>query len=318
MSRTTWSYALLGLLTACAASTAQASCGAAFCTLHTGWEAQGVPSDPGWRMDLRYEYIDQDQPRTGRRDIAVGEIRKHHDEQRTLNRNIVTTLDYTANADWGVSVQLPYVQRDHRHIHNHGGAQLHDSWQFHELGDARVLGRYRVASGDITHGVIGGLKLPTGETEIKNAAGEAAERSLQPGTGTTDLIVGYYANSMRLLAGTPTRFFFQTQVQAPASEDKNFRTGPHYTADLGLAYPAADDWSALLQVNSLVKGRDRGTAGEPADSGGSFVWLSPGLGYSPTRSLQLYGFVQLPMYQRVNGVQLTADWSATVGVSMRF
>jgi hypothetical protein len=318
MARTAYSYTLLALLAAGAVSNAQASCGAAFCTLNTAWEAQGVPSDPGLRLDLRSEYIDQDQPRTGRRDVAVGEIRKHHDEQRTLNRNIVTTLDYTANADWGVSVQLPYVQRDHTHIHNHGGAQLPESWQFDELGDTRMLGRYRLASGDITHGIIGGLKLPTGKTDVKNDAGAAAERSLQPGTGTTDVILGYYANSMRLLAGTPTRFFFQAQLQAPTSESKGFRSGVHYTADLGLAYPVADNWNALLQVNGLVKGRDRGTEGEPADSGGSFVWLSPGLGYSPTQSLQLYGFVQLPMYQRVNGVQLTADWSATVGVSVRF
>lgn len=317
MSRSVYSYAVLALL-AGAASSAHASCGAAFCTLNTAWEAQGVPSDPGLRLDLRSEYIDQDQPRAGRRDVAVGEIPKHHDEQRTLNRNIVTTFDYTANADWGVSLQLPYVQRDHTHIHNHGGGKIPESWQFQELGDARVLGRYRLAAGDVTHGIIGGLKLPTGKTDVKNEDGEEAERSLQPGTGTTDLIVGYYANSMRLLAGTPTRFFLQGQVQAPTSEYKNFRPGVHYTADVGLAYPFAADWNALLQVNGLVKGRDRGTEGEPADSGGSFIWLSPGVGYAAKQSLQLYGFVQLPMYQRVNGVQLTADWSATVGISLRF
>jgi hypothetical protein len=37
-----------------------------------------------------------------------------------------------------------------------------------------------------------------------------------------------------------------------------------------------------------------------------------------TKTTQIYGFVQLPLYQRVNGVQLTADWSAVVGVSARF
>jgi hypothetical protein len=36
------------------------------------------------------------------------------------------------------------------------------------------------------------------------------------------------------------------------------------------------------------------------------------------RNLQLYGFVQLPLYQYVNGVQLTADWAAVVGISSRF
>jgi len=32
----------------------------------------------------------------------------------------------------------------------------------------------------------------------------------------------------------------------------------------------------------------------------------------------VYGYVQLPIYQYVNGVQLTADWAALAGVSWRF
>jgi len=33
--------------------------------------------------------------------------------------------------------------------------------------------------------------------------------------------------------------------------------------------------------------------------------------------LQAYGFVQLPLYQYVNGTQLTADWSVVAGLSWR-
>ena len=31
-----------------------------------------------------------------------------------------------------------------------------------------------------------------------------------------------------------------------------------------------------------------------------------------------YAFVQLPIYRYVDGVQLTADWSGTVGISVQF
>jgi hypothetical protein len=31
-----------------------------------------------------------------------------------------------------------------------------------------------------------------------------------------------------------------------------------------------------------------------------------------------YSFVQLPLYQYVNGVQLTADWAFVAGASVRF
>ncbi len=32
----------------------------------------------------------------------------------------------------------------------------------------------------------------------------------------------------------------------------------------------------------------------------------------------MYSFVQKPIYQHVNGTQLTADWSAAVGISTQF
>jgi hypothetical protein len=39
------------------------------------------------RFDLRYEFIDLDQPRAGRDRIAVGAIPHHHDEVETRNQN---------------------------------------------------------------------------------------------------------------------------------------------------------------------------------------------------------------------------------------
>lgn len=70
-----------------------ASCGTAFCMVNTSWNVQGVWTEPGARFDLRFEYIDQDQPMAGSRKVGVGEIRQHHDEVRTLNRNWIGTVD---------------------------------------------------------------------------------------------------------------------------------------------------------------------------------------------------------------------------------
>jgi hypothetical protein len=85
-----------------------------------------------------------------------------------------------------------------------------------------------------------------------------------------------------------------------------------------MAYPLTSAWSGLLQINAQIKDRDRGGEAEPRDSGGSFVWLSPGLNYALTRAAKIYGFVQLPLYQRVNGIQLTAGWTAAAGASWHF
>src|SRR4051794_13685075 len=76
---------------------AGASCGAAFCALSTDWGVHGAWTEPGVRVDLRYEYIKQDQPMSGSRRIGVGEIPRHHDEVSTRNRNWLGTIDYTLN-----------------------------------------------------------------------------------------------------------------------------------------------------------------------------------------------------------------------------
>jgi hypothetical protein len=300
---------------------AHASCGAAFCTLNTHWESQGAWTGTGMRLDLRYEYIDLDQPLAGRERVPVGALPRHHDEVRTLNRNLVATLDYSITSDWGVTVQAPWVDRRHWHIHNHHGAQLPQSWDFSDLGDMRVIARHGLASdGESlnTHGVIAGLKLPTGETDVTNADGDPAERTLQPGSGTTDLIAGMYLNGPMNFGTQIATGFLQAQIQYPLNARDDFRPGNQYLLDLGMAYPLTSSWSGLLQLNAQIKDRDRGGEAEAEDSGGSFLWLSPGLSYTLTRSAKLYGFVQLPLYQRVNGIQLTAGWTAAAGASWRF
>src|SRR4029078_12582409 len=126
-----------------ASSAVDASCGSAFCMVNTNWGVQGVWNEPGFRGDLRFEYIDQDQPRTGQQNVAVGEIPRHHDEVRTINRNLFATLDYGISEALGISVILPWVDPDHRHIHNHEGAPEPEAWNFSGLGDLRIAGRYQ-------------------------------------------------------------------------------------------------------------------------------------------------------------------------------
>jgi hypothetical protein len=319
-----WKHAVVFAGAWFAASAAFASCGSAFCTVNTNWDSHGAWAEPGWRLDLRYERIDQDQPQTGTRRLSVGEIRKHHDEVFTHNRNWLATLDYTFNADWGVSVSLPYVDRSHLHIHNHGGAQLPEAWDFRSAGDARVLARYRLATFEAkepeprlaTAGLTFGLKLPTGRIYVRNGDGDLAERSLQPGTGTTDALVGaYYA---QMLPMQDLSWFVQGLVQTPLNSRDEFKSGTRLSVDAGLRYDVSESFGLMLQVNALHRGRDKGANAEPDDSGGTSWFLSPGISVGLTKDVRAYAFYQVPIHQRVNGVQLVARNGAVIGLSARF
>ena len=301
---------------------AAASCGSAFCTVNTSWDVHGAWTEPGTRLDFRYEYINQDQPMAGSRKVGVGEIPRHHDEVYTYNRNYVTTIDRTLGADWGVSVVVPVVNREHYHIHNHMGAQLDERWDFTALGDVRVLARRRLATSEDQEPSVGaaalnfGLKLPTGKTDVKNPDGDPAERSLQPGSGTTDLLLGATYSRLRPTRNLST--FVQGLIQLPLHSKDEYKPGNRISLDAGLRYGVGEQLGLLLQANALWRGRDRGAEAEPEDTGGTSVFLSPGLSYGVGKSLNVYGFFQVPLYQYVNGVQLTAKRAYTIGATLRF
>ena len=302
---------------------AQASCGSAFCTTNTSWDVQGAWQEPGARVDLRYEYIKQDRLMSGTRRIGIGEIPRDHDEIETTNQNWLLSFDYTLDPDWGLTASLPLVSRRHEHLDNDTGTPVPENWSFTQPGDARFVARRRLATFEDesvhsigTLGATFGLKLPTGHSDLRNPDGELAERSLQPGTDTTDWIAGLYYS--KALPQSDLSWFVSGQLQSPIGPYDEFRPGMRLLADAGVRYAASEKVGLMLQLNALLRGRDRGDQAEPEDSGGRSIFLSPGVSYQITPSFQVYGFIQLPVYQYVNGVQLAARRAVAVGVSSRF
>jgi len=310
-------------LVLCTPLGAAASCGSAFCMVDTQWSMQGVNVTPGTRFDLHYEYINQDRVHNGRRRIGVGEIPRDHDEVQTVNRNFIGTLDHTFDANWGITATLPIVRRTHFHLHNEeDGTQTPENWKFTEVGDLRLLGRYQFSPTETPEHTLGqsgllfGLKLPTGSFKVRNSDGERAERTLQPGSGTTDALFGAFLR--RALPLKDLSWFVQGLVQVPFTTREDYRPGRRINIDAGMRYEATEKLGLLLQMNGLIRGRDGGAQAEAEDSGGRSLFLSPGVAYALTKDLQVYSFLQLPLYQFVNGVQLVADRALVVGLSARF
>lgn len=298
-----------------AAGPAAASCGAAFCTLSSDWRAQGVWNEPGFQADLRYEFIDQDRPRAGSKRVAVGEVPRHDDEIRTLNRNVILDLDYNFGDGWGLGLHLPWVSRKHDHIHNHRGEKELEQWDIQKLGDARISLRLPLLKGS-GFGLNLGLKFPTGSTTVRNDASEEAERTLQPGTGSTDTILGIHYHSRP--SDSAFTWFAQAGWQHAITERDDYQPGDRYNLDLGARYAFTTAFSGIVQANFQVRERDKGVNAEPEDTGGHVLFISPGITYAAGPNTQVYGFVQLPLYTYVNGVQLTTGTSISVGISQRF
>ncbi len=299
-------------------SIAAASCGAAFCAVNTNWTAESALAESTNAFDLRYESMNQDQPMFGSRKVRVGEVPAHHDEVSTKNRNLVASFSHNFGNRFGVTITAAAGQRDHFHVHNHHGAQIGQAWNFTELNDVRVVGRYQLltlqdplkpASGGITFGA----KLPTGKHDVANAADAAAERSLQPGSGTTDLIAGGYYHQK--LTELDVSWFAQAQYQHALNTRDNYRPGAQLGLDLGVRKGLGGGFGVLGQLNYVHKGADSGSEAEPASSGGRALYASPGLNYALTSAMQLYAFYQVPLRRHVTGVQLTASRALVIGLS---
>jgi hypothetical protein len=306
----------LASLAGCLAAGAHASCGAAFCSASNDWLSltQGVAQ--GWRVWGQLEYLKQDQLRAGTDEISPAEIHTHHEEVKTLNRNALLGLEYGFAPGWSTSLVLPYSNREHLHIHHHHGTPIPEAWQFDDLGDARLTLRHQpgVREGDWSWSLHGGLKLPTGSTDERNADGDEAERSVQPGSGTTDLLLcGGLAYAPLSLPGS---LFANLALQAPLDEDDGYRPGWRSSLQAGWLVPLGAKLDLILQGTLLYAAHDRGVNAEPDDSGRREFALVPGLSYAWTRNLTVYGQLELPLVQNVNGVQLTHDYAVSTGISL--
>ena len=59
---------------------------------------------------------------------------------------------------------------------------------------------------------------------------------------------------------------------------------------------------AAASAQRAVAWADSGENAEPEDSGGNYLFLSPGISVMVARNVQLFAIAQLPLYQYVNGV----------------
>jgi hypothetical protein len=295
------------------AALACSSCG---CTLSSDWLVQGGQHS-GFNADFRFDYFNQDDLRSGTQGVNRGSIElpaEQEVQQQTLNRNYNLFLDYAAQgSDWGFSAQVPWFDRYHTTI-SEGDTEVSTS-HTKGLGDVRLLARYRGLSDDKSVGVQFGVKLPTGSIHNNFISGpqEGAplDRGLQPGTGTTDLLVGAYT------MGAISRdwdWFGEAILQQPMNSREDFKPGTGLNLTVGARYMSFENVRPQIQVNARIEGREKGMNADVGNSGATLVYLSPGVNVKLTDSASLYGYVQVPIYQRVNGLQIEPRWSASVGV----
>jgi hypothetical protein len=280
------------------------------------------------RLSYIREYIDQNRIYVGSTLSYVGAIRHEHDEVRTINERETIRLSAGISERASLAVEVPFVRRQHTHIHHEDVFDAWESWDFSGLGDLRLTGEFVLtdpAEPDApVVSFVAGVKFATGATDIANAEGKTAEASLQPGTGSTDGILGvrYRQNvaAVRSIVGgqyaaLPLMAGVDYQMNGRGTGDWMF--GAVCTAHAGTAYAWSPASRLLLQADARIQDfAGVGMTGEPRENtGGTWIFISPGLEIDLLPSVTAYGYIQLPLYQNVHGIQQTAPYNLQFGIS---
>jgi hypothetical protein len=296
------------------AAHACASCG---CTLTADWLSQGLAAQPGTTFSLRYDYVPQTQLRSGTQAIdrnAIDFPTGREIERHTYNHSLTFTLDHQFANDWGIDAQLPVVRRPHSTIGEDTTEPSHS--RTNGSGDLRLVGRWQGLStpGTVT-GLEAGLVLPTGRFHQKFDSGpeegEEVDRGLQPGTGTVQAVLGaYHLGALSHELG----YLAQVSGQTALTRRDGFKPGSFVQASAALNYTHWRNVTPQLQMSFRATARDSGPNSDRPNSGGEQVNIAPGLSAKLGTKLVGFGFVELPVYNHVNGYQLVPKAKLSLGL----
>lgn len=248
------------------------------------------------------------------------------DDPSALDRDLevfgaVSVLGYGVNSNLAVFGVLPYLDKELR--------LTPDSQRITRdtdgIGDFTLFGRYTVFQHDVPGRTFriapfAGIETPTGDDDEKDRFGRLPQ-PLQLGSGSWDPFGGIIATYQTL------DFQVDAQIAYKANTEANdFEFGDELNIDGSLQYrlwprelgPGVPGFLyGLLEANLVYQDENEINGIENPDSGGTTLFLTPGLQYV-TRRWVLEGGVQVPVVQDLNGQALENDYIVRAGFRVNF
>jgi hypothetical protein len=187
------------------------------------------------------------------------------------------------------------------------------------VGDMTLMGKYALSADPVELATILGVKMPTGNTNQVDNAGELLEPDHQPGTGSWDPLIGVAAMKQleSFTIGSSVLFRYTTEGR------HEFRPGeqltiamkgevqisglgkfPRVYASLELAY----QWTAM----------DREDDVRNHDTGGTSITLAPGMRIRVNEHVSFGASVTVPIYQGLYGFQHKERYEVAFGTGVDF
>jgi Putative MetA-pathway of phenol degradation len=236
-------------------------------------------------------------------------------------QSLISVLAYAINSDLMLVGVLPYIDKE-LDVTVSGTRQ---SRSVNDVADLRLFSRYTLfrrnwSGGTLRISPFAGIEVPTGDDDEQDSFGKKPI-AVQAGSGSWDPFAGLVLTYQTLDFEVDTSLSYQENTQANGIE-----LGDIVRFDASFQYRL---WPRKLQSgvpgflygvfesNVVYQGKNRFTSTSDPNSGGTRVFLVPGLQFV-TRRWVIETAVQLPVTQDLNGSALENDYILRAGFRFNF
>jgi hypothetical protein len=225
------------------------------------------------------------------------------------------------------SLEIPYVERQSKVPQDNGGIPLIVS-NGNGVGDIIARLRYThqhyVDESTIAYSASFGIQLPTGRTDFTDASGGHLDPDLQPGAGTTNFLFGgsIFLSFDRMGFGASASAGILTGKGAPEDSGQFHKYGNFLSGEIDFRYrilPAEiseSNLSVILALGAETRGHETQGGQDITASGGSLIYIAPGLKYIVSQGISADASFHIPLYQYLGWDPASGDFQ--MGESYRF
>lgn len=277
--------------------------------------SNGIVLPPGKvTASLKYRYVHKDDLYDGG-DEKSGTYNGKYDR---VNQTWQLAVKAGLFDDFEMRVMVPFHLK--RVKRNAGNPPTHmDADTVAGLGDVVVMGRYALLSersGDWLNLAVGaGLALPTGDADHKNPKPfsknyEYMGPGAQLGTGSFD--PKFELGATKFLGRS--RFDAHLMLTFPGEGAHGSRKGNQYKCDVGYSYALNRSLDIELELNGVYQAKHIHDASETVNTGGTTVFLTPGVHWKINERLHFSLGVPIVIYRDLNGESADPEFQSKYGL----
>lgn len=277
--------------------------------------------------------------------LAAQQVHAHNTD---YNLNASLGVAYGISHHLTVSAELPFVRRNNLREgeQSHAGGvavnEVVPLGTVSGIGDLSLLAKYRLTEGaGAGFALIGGIKVPTGPTNVLSPEGERLETEHQPGTGSWDPIFGASASVPLGVVQLTASAIYQISTTGAqhtrlgdrlqgglalshrfgAASHVHHETHNHHHGDELDEHPpehAHSSWDAFVELAGEWEGRQKVDGEIEQESGGQWAYVAPGVRFNAASGWSVGAAFAVPLWQAIRASHPDNRYRLTLSLGRAF